>query len=295
MPASTAALPASLCYLDGEFLPLRDARISVLDRGFLFGDGVYEVVPAYDGRLFCFDDHMARLARSLGELRIAPPLTHGEWRAVGQRLVDAAGEPAAALYLQVTRGVAPRDHAMVQGVPPTVFAMCNPMRQVPEAQRAAGVACVTAEDFRWEKAHIKATSLLGAVLARQISADAGATETVMFRGDALSEASASNVWVVKDGGVSGPTPDHLVLRGVRYGLIERLCRAAGIPFALRRVAREEVFGADELLLSSASKEVLPVTTLDGRPVGMGRPGPIYEKLYAAYQQAKRGTDERPPP
>ncbi|RYF47502.1 MAG: D-amino acid aminotransferase, partial [Comamonadaceae bacterium] len=199
-----SALPSSLCFLDGEYLPIRDAKISVLDRGFIFGDGIYEVVPAYAGQLFCFDEHIARLGRSLSELRIVDPFTPAEWRSIAQRLVDALGGPSLAVYFQVTRGVAPRDHAMTHGIRPTVFAMVNPMKPVADAVRAQGVVCVTHDDFRWQKAHIKSTSLLGAVLARQISVDAGATETIVFRGEALSEASASNVWVVKDGSVAGP-------------------------------------------------------------------------------------------
>lgn len=285
-PLATA-LPDTLCHLDGDFLPLRDAKVSVLDRGFIFGDGVYEVVPAYDGHLFCFDAHIARLGRSLAELQIDNPHTPGEWRAIAQQLVDRAAEPSVAVYFQVTRGVAPRDHAMTRGIRPTVFAMVNTLKPVPDEVRAKGVACVTADDFRWEKAHIKATSLLGAVLARQISVEAGADDTIMFRGDALSEASSSNVWVVKDGRLAGPVPDEHVLKGIRYGLLERLCREAGIAYELRRITRDEVFAADELMLSSASKEVLPVTTLDGLAIGSGQPGPIYQALYAAYQQAKR--------
>lgn len=283
----SSALPDSLCYLDGHYTPLRDAKVSVLDRGFIFGDGVYDVVPAYNGLLFCFDEHIARLQRSLAELQIVNPHTPAQWRAIAQRLVDEVGGPCVAVYFQVTRGVAPRDHAMTQGIRPTVFAMVNPMKPVPPEVRAKGVRCVTADDFRWLKAHIKSTSLLGAVLARQISVEAGAAETIMFRGDALSEASSSNVWVVKDGRVVGPVPDQLVLKGIRYGLLERLCHEAGIPFELRGITRDEVIAADEVMLSSASKEILPVTMLDGRPVGNGRPGPIYDTLYAAYQQAKQ--------
>lgn len=283
----SAALPSTLCYLDGEYTALKDARISVLDRGFIFGDGVYEVVPVHHGAPFCFDEHMARLDRSLAELQIANPLTRAQWREIVARLTAPAGDAPQAVYFQVTRGVAPRDHAMVRGLQPTVFVMVNPLPPVADAVRAKGVACVSAADFRWQKAHIKSTSLLGAVLARQISVEAGAAETVMFRDDWLSEASSSNVWIVKDGAVFGPPKDNLVLTGIRYGLIERLCAEQGIPFALRRIARAEVFGADELLLSSATKEVLPVATLDGQPIGNGHPGPIYQALYAAYQEAKR--------
>ncbi|MDQ7974142.1 MAG: aminotransferase class IV [Rhodocyclaceae bacterium] len=290
LPPLASALPSTLCHLDGDYLPLRDAKVSVLDRGFIFGDGVYEVVPVYGGHLFGFDEHMARLDRSLAELHIPNPHATHEWRAIAERLVrEAPAADTQAVYFQVTRGVAMRDHAMPAGLVPTVFVMVNPLKPVAAEARANGVRCVTAEDFRWQKAHIKATSLLGAVLARQISVEAGAAETIMFRGEVLSEASSSNVWVVKNGVVAGPQPDHRVLRGIRYGLLERLCREAGIPYALRDITRDEVFGADELLLSSASKEVLAVTTLDGRPVGNGRPGPMYERLYAAYQQAKQAA------
>jgi D-alanine transaminase len=287
-------LPNSLCYLNGDFGPLCDAKVSVLDRGFIFGDGVYEVLPAYNARIFRFEEHMARLDRSLAELRIPNQLSKAAWLQVAQRLIqdvaNTTGAPNQLIYIQVTRGVAPRDHVMIPGLKPTVFVMCGEMKQVNAAQRAQGVACVTAADFRWEKAHIKSTSLLGAVFARQISADAGALETVMFRGDFLSEAAASNVWAVKNGVVMGPPKDNLVLEDIRFNLIEDICREQGIPFTLRRITRAEVLDADELMLSSATKEVLPVTLLDGVPVGhgaqRGQPGPVYQRLYAGYQTAK---------
>ena len=288
-------MPDTPCYLNGEFSTLRNAKISVLDRGFLFGDGVYEVIPAYAGTLFKFAQHMSRLDRSLAELRIANPLTHAQWHATALELIanypSATGADATCgnhlIYIQVTRGVAMRDHPMPPGLLPTVFVMVNPMKLPSADQRARGVACVSAADFRWEKAHIKSTSLLGAVFSRQISVDAGAFETVMYRGDYLSEAAASNVWLVRDKKVVGPLPDNLVLEGIRYGLIESLCRAQKIAFELRPIAWTEVLAADELLLSSASKEILPVTLLDGQPVGSGVPGPVYDALYAAYQQAKQ--------
>ena len=291
-------LPSTPCYLNGEFTPLCDAKISVMDRGFIFGDGIYEVVPAYAGAPFRFAQHMARLERSLAELRIANPYTREQWRAIALQLIThgakAAGVEAREIdqmvYIQITRGVAMRDHVMPTDITPTVFAMANVMRIPSAEQRATGVACVTANDFRWEKAHIKSTSLMGAVFSRQISFDAGAIETVMFRDGFLSEAAASNVWVVKDGKVMGPPKDNLVLEGIRYGLIEEICRNLGLGFELRRISREEVFGADELLLSSATKEVLAITTLDAQPLGnpshRGLPGPICARLHAAYQDAK---------
>jgi D-alanine transaminase len=283
------SLPTSLCYLNGEFTPLREARISVLDRGFIFGDGVYEVLPAYGGKVFRFEQHMARLDRSLGELRIPNPLTREQWLGVARHLIEDLRANTASInqliYIQVTRGVAVRDHVMPPGLQPTVLVTAGEMRLATPAQREKGVACVSADDFRWEKAHIKTTSLLGAVLARQISADAGAVETVMYRDGFLSEAASSNVWVVKHGVVMGPPKDNLVLEGIRFGLIDDICREQGIRFELRRITRDEVLEADELLLSSATKEVLPITELDGRPVGNGRPGPVYARLYAGYQQA----------
>jgi D-alanine transaminase len=297
------SLPPLPCYLNGEFTELPNAKISVMDRGFIFGDGVYEVVPVYGGQLFRFAQHMARLNRSLTELRIANPLTLAQWADIAHNLIacyarstgSAVENTDQLIYIQVTRGVAMRDHVMPTDITPTVFVMTNVMKLPTAAQRSQGVACVTADDFRWQKAHIKSTSLLGAVFARQISFDAGALETVMFRDGFLSEAAASNVWVIKNGTVLGPPKDHLVLEGVRYGLIEDICRAQGIGFELRRISRAEVLDADELLLSSATKEVLAVTTLDGRPVGTGQPGPIYDRLYAAYQQAKAQARHSPNP
>ena len=297
-PHVQPSLPDTPCYLNGDYTPLKDAKISVLDRGFIFGDGVYEVVPAYGGKLFRFEHHMARLARSLAELRIPEILSLAEWKAIALKLIADSSITTGAtaengnqlIYIQVSRGVAMRDHPMLPGLTPTIFVMCNPMKLPSPETRAQGVACVTADDFRWEKAHIKATSLLGAVFSRQISVDAGALETVMFRGDFLSEASSSNVWVVKNGKVMGPPKDKLVLEGIRYGLIEEMCRAAGLEFELRRITRAEVLDADELMLSSATKEVLPITLLDGQPVGhgveKGKPGPIYHRLYAEYQRVK---------
>lgn len=282
------------CYLNGEFTTLPHAKISVMDRGFIFGDGVYEVVPAYGGQLFRFEQHMARLDRSLAELRITNPLTRTQWQEVALKLIATYAEQTGAtgqngdqlIYIQVTRGVAMRDHVMPTDITPTVFVMTNTMKLPNATQRRQGVACVTADDFRWEKAHIKSTSLLGAVFARQISFDADALETIMFRDGYLSEAAASNVWIVKDGQVLGTPKDNLVLEGIRYGLIEDICRASGIEYTLRRISRAEVQAADEVLLSSATKEVLAVTTVDGQPVGTGQPGPIYARLLAGYQAAK---------
>jgi D-alanine transaminase len=288
-------IPDTLCYLNGEYASLRDAKVSVLDRGFIFGDGVYEVVPAYSGKLFRFDEHMARLGRSLAKLRIPNPLKAEQWLERARRLATALmaqGNAADQLvYIQVTRGVALRDHVMPPDIEPTVFMMASAMKPPSAEARHHGVACVTARDFRWERGDIKSISLLGNVLARQISADHGALETVMFRNGFLTEASGSNVWVVHEGAVLGPPKSEHVLEGIRYELIRELCEECGIAFNLRPIPEADVLSADELLLSSATKEVLPVTTLDGDAVGhgalRGKPGPVYARLYEAYQGAKK--------
>jgi len=283
-------LPDSLCYLNGAYGPLADARVSVLDRGFVFGDGIYEVLPVYARRIFRFDQHMARLERSLAKVRIANPHAAQEWLAISRKLVAAHESEDQLVYIQVTRGVALRDHVMPEGVAPTVFMMVNPMKPPTTEQRHHGVACVTARDFRWERGDIKSVSLLGNVLARQISADRGATETIMFRAGMLTEAAACNVWVVHEGALLGPPKSEHVLEGIRVELLRELCEEEGIAYNLRPITEAEVFAADEVLLSSATKEVLAVTTIDGEPVGhgtlRGKPGPVYARLHEAYQRAK---------
>jgi D-alanine transaminase len=288
-----------LCYLNGQYKPLSQAQVSVLDRGFIFGDGIYEVVPVYGKRLFRFDEHMARLERSLAKVRIANPHTQEQWLERCRKLVAALADSEKVaeqiVYIQVTRGVAPRDHVMPEGVTPTVFMMCNPMKQATPEQRHHGVACTTARDFRWERGDIKSTSLLGNVLARQMSADHGAVETIMLRdgmpgGPWLTEASASNVWIVKDGALLGPPKSEHVLEGIRVELLRELCEEEGIAYNLKPISEADLRSADEVILSSATKEVLPVTKLDGEPLGhgalRGKPGPVYARLHEAYQRAK---------
>jgi len=287
------SLPDTLCYLNGEYGPLREAKVSVLDRGFVFGDGIYEVIPVYGGRLFRFDEHMARLSRSLAKVRIANPHSEAQWIERCRRLaaeLAAQGSPDQLLYIQVTRGVAVRDHVMPEGIVPTVFMMASVMKPPTAEQRHHGVACTTARDFRWERGDIKSVSLLGNVLARQMSADHGAAETILFRDGFLTEAAACNVWIVHEGALLGPPKSEHVLEGIRYELLRELCEEEGIAFNLRPIPEADVLAADEVLLSSATKEVLPVTTLDGEGVGhgamRGKPGPVYAKLYVAYQRAK---------
>jgi len=288
-----------LCYLNGQYKPISQASVNVLDRGFLFGDGIYDVAPVYGRKLFRFDEHMARLERSLAKIRIANPLSREAWlercRKLVAALVESEGANDQVIYIQVTRGVAPRDHVMPEGIAPTVFMMSNPMKPPTAEQRHHGVACTTARDFRWERGDIKSISLLGNVLARQMSADQGAVETVLFRDGAvggpwLTEASACNVWIVKDGVVLGAPKSEHVLEGIRVELLRELCEDEGLTYHLKPISEADVRSADEVMLSSATKEVLPVTQLDGEPVGhgalRGKPGPVYARLHEAYQRAK---------
>jgi len=275
-----------LVYLNGAMTPIADAKISVLDRGFIFGDGIYEVIPIYGRRMFRPAQHMARLFRSLAAISIPNPHTEAAWMALIEQVVAAHPAPDQMAYLQVTRGVARRAHPFPAEVTPTVFIMTNPIVLPSPALRASGAACVSMEDKRWLHCEIKSISLLGNVLAAQHAVEHDALESIQFRDGWLTEASSSNVWMVKDGVVSGPPKDNLILEGIRYGLIEELCTAGNIKLECRRISREEVFAADEIILSSATKEVLPVATLDGQPVGSGEPGPVYQRLYQAYQAAK---------
>lgn len=284
------ALPETPCYLNGEYTRLCDAKVSVLDRGFIFGDGVYEAIPVYGRRLFRFDEHIARLGRSLAKLRMPQPMDDARWLSVVRRLVADHPADNQLVYIQVTRGVAMRDHVPPADPVPTVFVMTNELKQAGPEQRRQGVACITARDFRWERGDIKSTSLLGSVLARMVSSDHGATETILFRDGWLTEASSSNVWVVHEGALLGPPKSEHLLEGIRFELLRELCEEVGIAYNLRPIAEADVLAADEVLLSSATKEVLPVTRIDGAEVGhgalRGKPGPVYARLYEAYQAAK---------
>lgn len=275
--------PNSTVYLNGEFLPVGQARVSVLDRGFIFGDGVYEVVPCYRGKPFRMAEHLARLARSLKALRIDSPLDDEGWKDLVLKLAETGPRPDSIIYLQVTRGAAKRDHAFPAGpVQPTVFGMASPYTPPGREQREQGLSVIGIEDERWLRCDIKSVSLLGNVLARQQAVDAGVDEVVQFRNGYLTEGSSSNIWVVSKGRLLAPEPNHLILEGIRYGVMAELAAEAGVPYESRPVSRQEVYEADELMVTSATKEVLPIVRLDGRLVGTGKPGPVYAKLRAGY-------------
>jgi D-alanine transaminase len=273
-------------YLNGRFLPPEDAKISVLDRGFIYGDGVYELIPVYKREPFRMPHHLRRLQRSLDGIRLANPHTDSEWETIIRKLVAAQPFDDQGVYLQVTRGVAKRDHAFPTGVPPTVFLMSNPLATPSREQVERGVAVVTAEDNRWRRCDLKTISLVGNVLMRQLAADTGAIETVMFRDGFLTEASASNVLVVIDGTIVAPPKDNLILPGITYDAAFEFAREAGMAFDIRPVPKDETLHANEMWLTSSTKEVVAVTTVDGRPFAGGSPGPVFRRVYDLFQQRK---------
>ncbi len=275
-----------IVYLNGTLLPLEEAKISVLDRGFIYGDGVYEVIPVYRRQPFRLPQHLARLQHSLDGIRLANPHAGGEWQALVAALVARQDFDDQAVYLQVTRGVAKRDHTFPKDVPPTVFMMSNPLPAPSAEQVERGVAVITAEDNRWRRCDLKTVSLVGNVLMRQLAADAGALETVMFRDGFLTEASASNVLVVRGGTIVSPPKDNLILPGITYDAVLDFAREAGLPCEVRPVPKAEALAADEMWLTSSTKEVLAVTTVDGRPFRGGAPGPMFRRMHALFQQHK---------
>jgi len=276
-----------MVFLNGKFMPIEEAKVPVLDRGFIFGDGVYELVPVYSRVPFRLDEHLARLERSLELVRIRNPYTRAEWRDIILQLVAKQAFEDQGVYFQVTRGVAKRDHAFPKDAVPTVFLMSNPLVTPAKELVERGAAAVSAVDDRWLHCDIKSISLIGNCLLRQVSADAGATETILFRDGRLTEASASNVFVVKGGMILSPPKSNLILPGITYDVISELAQGAALPFEYRDISRDEVFAADEVWVTSSSKEVLAVVTLDGKPVGGGRPGPVFHRMHRLYQDFKQ--------
>ncbi|MHB1352256.1 MAG: D-amino acid aminotransferase [Thiobacillus sp.] len=274
-------------YLNGRFQPLAEAKIPVLDRGFVFGDGVYELVPVYSRKPFRLDAHLARLQQSLDGIRLANPHTSEQWRDLILHLIAQQDFADQSVYLQVTRGTAPRDHAFPAGVPPTVFMFAQALVTATPAQKAAGVCAVSAVDNRWLRCDIKAISLLPNILLRQQATDAGCAETVMFRDGFLTEGAASNIFVVKDGVLLTPPSSNLMLTGVTHDVVLELAPTLAAPVEIRAIAEAEVRRADELWMTSSTKEIMPIVMLDGVPVGSGSPGPLARKFDAAYAAFKR--------
>ena len=273
-------------YLNGDFLPLAEARIPVLDRGFIFGDGVYEYVPVYSRKPFRMREHLGRLQASLDSIRLANPLDETGWAQRIHTLIAAQDFDDQALYIQITRGVAPRDAAFPANTSPTVFMMCSPLVPPSPALKAAGVNAITAVDNRWLRCDIKSVSLLANVLLRQQSVDANCAETILLRDGYLTEGSASNIFVVQAGVVLAPPKSNLLLSGITYDLVLELAAQHGLPHEVRPISEAEVRSADELWMTSSSKEVLPIVRLDGKAVGEGKPGPMALRMDALYQQFK---------
>lgn len=278
-------LPLSICFLNGDFVPLPDARISVMDRGFIFGDGVYEVIPVYNGRAFRLDQHLERLGNSLAGIRIANPLPLARWQGVINEIISRNGNGDQSVYVQVTRGVAPRDHAFPVPTVPTVFVTSTPLKK-PTPEMLAGIAAITLDDIRWQYCHIKAITLLPNILLRQQAVDAGCVEAILVKDGDVTEGAASNVFIVVGATLVTPPKGPDLLPGITRDVVLELARADGIRCEERAIRDTEMRNADEIWLTSSTREILAVTTLDGRPIGGGRPGAMWKRVLALYQQFK---------
>ena len=279
--------PLPLCYLDGDYLPLREARISPLDRGFLYADGVYEVMPVYGGRPFRFSAHAERLTRSLAALRMEDPHPRAQWHAILGTLIERNGGGDQYVYWQVTRGAQyGRNHAPLPDIARTVFAFCAPLPVATAQQLENGIACITAVDTRWARCDVKSVALLANVLLRQESIDAGAAETILLRDGELTEASASAVHIVIGKELLTPPNSRRILPGTTRGVVEEMAGRAAIPWRSAPVTEAQLRAADEILISAATREAQPVTRLDGRPVGSGKPGPVWRAIYGELQRYK---------
>jgi D-alanine transaminase len=276
-----------IAYLNDEYLPLEQARVSVLDRGFLFADGVYEVIPVYGGRLFRLDQHLDRLDASLNGIRLANPLARAQWRAVLARLVDMNGGGEQSVYFQITRGAAAkRDHLFPANVPPTVFAMSSPLKALDARWLKEGASVVTIPDIRWQYCHLKTIALLPNVLMRQLAEDRGADEAILIRDGRATECTVSNLFIVKQGTVITPPKSEYLLPGITRDLLLELAQQHGMPAREQEIAESELAAADEIWITSSSKEAIPATRLNGNKVGDGKPGALWRRMFDHYQEYK---------
>ena len=279
-----------MIYLNGDFMPIEHAKISVLDRGFIFGDGVYEVIPVYSRRPFRLEEHLARLQASLNAIRLANPHSLVKWTELAGKIISGNPWDDQNVYLQITRGAAKRDHAFPKGLKPTVFLMASELVTPPAELLESGAKAIVLPDFRWLRCDIKSTSLLGNCMLRTLAADQGCVEAILVRDGELTEASASNVFIVKNGTVLAPPKSHLILPGITYDVVLEILNANALPHEIRPVAESELRSAEEIWVTSSSREVLAITTLDGKPVGTGKdagkPGPVCKRVHALYQQYK---------
>lgn len=273
-------------YLNGAFMPIEQATVPVLDRGFIFGDGVYELIPVYSRRPFRLEEHLNRLQQSLDGIRLANPHPRETWTALIHELIARDENADQSVYLHVTRGVAKRDHPFPEGVPPTVFMMTNPLTTPPAALVEQGVAAISAEDNRWGRCNLKAISLLPNILLRQLAVDAHVNETVLFRDGILTEGTATNIFAIEHGVILAPPKDQHMLPGITYDLILELAAAHRMPVEIGKFDQARIRRADELWLCSSTREVLAIVTLDGQTIGDGHPGPLFRKMYDLYQDYK---------
>ncbi len=274
---------SAIVYLNGQYLPLAEAKISVLDRGFTFADGVYEVIPVYNGHIFRLQEHIDRLNNSLAEIYIDSPHTPEQWQKILHGLIDKNAAAEQSLYIQVTRGVSERDHAIDIAGEQTVFAMC---KALVKSDRSAGITAIVEEDIRWKYCHIKAIALLPSVILRHKAKLAGATEAILIRDGYLTEGAASNVFIVKNGVVKTPAKDGYLLPGITRDLVVELLTEAGIPCEEVSITRADLEQADEIWITSSTWEIVPVIQLDDKTVGNGSPGELWQKAIHVYQTFK---------
>lgn len=280
-------------YLNGAFMPIEQATVPVLDRGFIFGDGVYELIPVYSRHPFRLEEHLNRLRHSLDGIRLANPHSREAWTTLILELIARDEHADQSVYLHVTRGVAKRDHPFPESVPPTVFMMTNPLTTPAAALVEQGVAAISAEDNRWGRCDLKAISLLPNILLRQLAVDAQVNETVLFRDGILTEGTASNIFAVEHGVILAPPKDRHMLSGITYDLILELAAAHHIPVEIGKFDQSRIRRADELWLCSSTRELLAIVTLDGQAIGDGRPGPLFRKMYDLYQDYKHRVMRAP--
>lgn len=275
----------SIVYLNGDYLPAEEAKVSVLDRGFVFADGVYEVIPCYGGHLLRLQQHLQRLDNSLDGIRLANPMDRLQWAAILEEIVkrNSDNHEDLSIYLQVTRGAAKRDHIFPDEVKQTVFVMATPMSAVPAEQLENGIATITHDDIRWRYCHIKSIALLPNTLMRQVAREAGAAEAILFRDNQITEGAASNVFIVHNGRILTPRKDECLLPGITRDLILEIAANDGLDCAEADISMQMLREAEEIWVTSSTKEILPVTRLDGLPVGNGKPGPVWRDMLDRYQ------------
>lgn len=280
------SMSSQLVYLNGEYLPLNEAKVSVLDRGFIFGDGVYEVIPAYGGKALRFEHHMQRLQNSLDAVRINNPLSNEQWQKIIDKLISKKGSEDQYIYMHITRGVASRDHRFPDKTIPTVFVMSNILHTVDPEILKQGVYAVTLDDIRWQYCNIKAIALLPNILLRQQAVDKDAVEAILIRNGNMTEGAASNVFIVSDGIIKTPPKDQKLLPGITRDLVVELAKTHNMPIEEVAITEKEFLTADEIWLTSSTKEILAVTKINEQQVGNGKPGPVWKDMYQKYQDYK---------